>query len=373
MKEFYYNNYPVIKDNDSFDLFQSSYQQFIKDFNNAMIRNGMIKAEVTLPQIDIDNMPKADIQALGNDIGSTSNFPNKFYSEGDLYYTFNDELNSIHPIVLKFSFDYVYVSKLQPNIYQNRGINVGLTIYRKSGDNLIEIIPFTYLSVRFLWVGNTVIQDLITEGLNVVKDNSFINNIPDSILNLSICPRFNYYGTGFVNRYFYPLSDNTNYFYSPIIKFILNRKKDGSIIFTCNNTNPMSGYTIANFYTNAAHTNYANFTYVPSNSNQVETLTPTASTSIFKNSVLEVTDAYNNKELLVFPLEFYSPLEAKVVQNYDLLVASDYRLLPLSFNNGIVKIDIEGIGERDYRVINSKFCQSRFDSTDLVALLVRDE
>ena len=378
MKEFYYNNYPTIKSDRSFDTDQSSYHLFIKDFNAAMLRNGMIKAEGSYTQIDLNNMTSVNIGTYtgATGAGNASYFPKKIYSVGDLYYTFNDELNVQYPIVLKFSFDHVYVSITQFSSYANHGINVGLTIYRKINNSLVEVIPFTYLSIRFM-SNITSYGHAYTEGLGVVKDNSFINNINNSILSLSICPRFTYYGSALsANRYFYPINDSNAgswYFYCPIIKFILNRRSDGSIIFTYNNTYSIAASSSSELYNTANNTSYLKFAYIPSNSNQAEYYNVTSTTSIFKNSIIEVSDIYNNKDLSVFPVEFYSTGEGKIIQNYDLLVVQDYRLLPLSFTNGVVKINIEGIGERSYRVINSKYTLTNIDSTGNIALLVRDE
>lgn len=379
MKEFYYNNYPTIKSDRSFDTDQSSYHLFIKDFNAAMLRNGMIKAEGAYTQIDLNTMTSVNIGTYtgATGAGSSSDYPKKIYSVGDLYYTFNDELNVQYPIVLKFSFDHVYVSTTQFSLYANHGINVGLTIYRKINNSLVEVIPFTYLSIRFMSTVGTSYWNAYTEGLGVVKDNSFINNINNSVLSLSICPRFTYYGSNYsTTRFFYPINDtnaSSSYFYCPIIKFILNRRSDGSIIFTYNNTYSISTSSANNLYSPVNNISYLNFAYIPSNSNQAEYYNPTPGNSIFKNSIIEVSDIYNNKDLSVFPLEFYSTGEGKIIQNYDLLVVQDYRLLPLSFTNGVVKINIEGIGERSYRVINSKFTLTNMDSTGNIALLVRDE
>lgn len=378
MKEFYYNNYPTIKSDRSFDGDQSSYHLFIKDFNAAMLRNGMIKAEGAYTQINLNNMTSVNIGTYtgATGAGSETNYPKKIYRVGDLYYTFNDELNVQYPIILKFSFDHVYVSITQFSSYANHGINVGLTIYRKINDSLVEVIPFTYLSIRFMSVVSPY-GNAYTEGLNIVKDNSFINNINNSILSLSICPRFTYYGSVYsTSRFFYPINDanaSSSYFYCPIIKFILNRRSDGSIIFTYNNTVGVAASVAGGLYSVSTNTQYLNFAYIPSNSNQAEYYNVTSTSSIFKNSIIEVSDIYNNKDLSVFPLEFYSTGQGKIIQNYDLLVAQDYRLLPLSFTNGIVKINIEGIGERSYRVINSKYTLTNIDSTGNIALLVRDE
>ena len=364
---------------------QSSYHLFIKDFHDGLIRNGLIRVDVPgQTSIDVNNMVSVDLKPHYMALAGSPDHT-KFYSEGDLFFTFNDELNNVHPIILKFSFDYVNVYRIAvvvDSIYV--GVNVGVTIYKKVGESLVEIIPFTYVGPRISCtnVGITNITSgtsLTTEMPFTKKDKSFINNV-GNILNISVCPRISYYDVNrsVVNYYGDSIFSNpTYYFYSPLVKFILNRRVDGSVIFKSNSASNISGsnwgYTSGSIQTASAHRKYVNFLYVPSNSTVAEPYIPTSTNSIFKNSVLEVTDNYNNKELMVFPLEFYSLSESKVVQSYDFLVTADYRLLPTAFPSAVVKINIDGIGEQSYRVINSLYCQNLFDSTENIALLVKDE
>lgn len=384
--DIYYNNYPIIKSDMSFMTDQSSYHLFIKDFHDGLIRNGLIRVDVPgQSSIDVNNMVSVDLMphymALTGTIDHT-----KFYSAGDLFFTFNDELNNVHPLIIKFSFDYINVYKTSVEIGKNyTGVNVGVTIYKKVDESLVEIIPFTYVGPRISVTGGsagnlgTPGTSLTTEMPYAKKDKSFINNT-GNILNISVCPRITYYDVNksTANYYGDSIFSNPNYyFYSPLVKFILNRRQDGSIIFKSNSTSNITGSNwgsaAAPIQTATTNKNYVNILYVPSNSTVAESYIPTSANSIFKNSVLEVTDNYNNKELMVFPLEFYSLSESKVVQSYDLLVAADYRLLPTAFPSAIVKISIDGIGEQSYRVINSLYCQNLFDSTENVALLVKDE
>lgn len=383
--DIYYNNYPIIKSDQSFMTDQSSYHLFIKDFHDGLIRNGLIRVDVPgQTSIDVNNMSSVDLMPHYMALTGTPDHT-KFYSVGDLFFTFNDELNNVHPIVIKFSFDYVNVYRVAvaaDKIYA--GVNVGVTIY-KNGADLVEIIPFTYVGPIISVASNTQANlsssgtSLTTEMPYTKKDKSFINNA-GNVLNISVCPRIMYYdiNKSTVNYYNDSIFNNpAYYFYSPLIKFILNRRSDGSVIFKSNSTSNIGGgnwgYTNGAIQTASYHRNYVNFLYVPSNSIVAEPYIPTPTNSIFKNSVLEVTDNYNNKELMVFPLEFYSLSESKVVQSYDFLVAADYRLLPTAFPSAIVKINIDGIGEQSYRVINSLYCQNLFDSTGNIALLVKDE
>ena len=383
--DIYYNNYPIIKSDKSFMTDQSSYHMFIKDFHDGLIRNGLIRVDVPgQTSIDVNNMVSVDLMPHYMALKGIPDHT-KFYSAGDLFFTFNDELNNAHPLIIKFSFDYVNVYRIGvvvDRIYA--GVNVGITVYKKVGESLVEIIPFTYVGPRISCTNTGVATitsgtSLTTEMPFTKKDKSFINNV-GNILNISVCPRISYYDVNRSVANYYGdsiFSNPTYYFYSPLVKFILNRRPDGSIIFKSNSTLNITGnnwgYNTGSIQTATLHKNYVNLLYVPSNSTASESYIPTPSNSIFKNSVLEVTDNYNNKELMVFPLEFYSLSESKVVQSYDLLVATDYRLLPVAFPSAIVKINIEGIGEQSYRVINSLYCQNMFDSTGNVALLVKDE
>ena len=383
--DIYYNNYPIIKSDQSFMTDQSSYHLFIKDFHDGLIRNGLIRVDVPgQASIDVNNMVSVDLMPHYMSLTVVPNHT-KFYSAGDLFFTFNDELNNVHPVIIKFSFDYVNVYRLGvavDRIYA--GVNVGVTIYKKVDESLVEIIPFTYLGPRISVYENSYAvitpgTSLTTETYFTKKDKSFINNT-GNILNISVCPRISYYDKNKSNVNYYGdsiFSNTAQYFYSPLVKFILNRRSDGSIIFKSNSTSNISGTnwgsTSDSIQTATLHKKYVNFLYVPSNSTVAESYVPTSANSIFKNSVLEVNDNYNNKELMVFPLEFYSLSESKVVQSYDFLVAADYRLLPVAFHSAIVKINIDGIGEQSYRVINSLYCQNMFDSTGNVALLVKDE
>lgn len=382
--DIYYNNYPIIKSDQSFMTDQSSYHLFIKDFHDGLIRNGLIRIDVPgQTSIDVNNMVSVDLMPHYMTLTDTPDHT-KFYSAGDLFFTFNDELNNIHPLIIKFSFDYVNVFKdvvAVDKIYA--GVNVGVTVYKKIDESLVEIIPFTYvgpkISIEGSYTNISSGTSSTTEISYAKKDKSFINNA-GNVLNISVCPRIMYYDINTSSAGYYGDSIFSNpgyYFYSPLVKFILNRRSDGSVIFKSNSTSNISGsnwgssaYSIQSA---TAHRNYVNFLYVPSNSTVAEQYIPTSTNSIFKNSVLEVTDNYNNKELMVFPLEFYSLAESKVVQSYDFLVASDYRLLPTAFPSAIVKINIDGIGEQSYRVINSLYCQNLFDSTENIALLVKDE
>lgn len=383
--DIYYNNYPIIKSDQSFMTDQSSYHLFIKDFHDGLIRNGLIRVDVPgQASIDVNNMVSVDLKphymALAGSPDHTG-----FYNAGNLFFTFNDELNNVHPLIIKFSFNYVNVYK-QPVVADKiyAGVNVGVTIYKKVDESLVEIIPFTYVGPRISCSSSNAVNlvsgtSLTTEMPYVKKDKSFINNI-GNVLNISICPRIMYYDINKSTVTYYGdsiFSNPTYYFYSPLVKFILNRRVDGSVIFKSNSASNISGsnwgFNTIPIQLATLHKKYVNFLYVPSNSTIIEQYIPTSTNSIFKNSVLEVTDNYNNKELMVFPLEFYSLSESKVVQSYDFLVASDYRLLPTAFPSAIVKINIEGIGEQSYRVINSLYCQNLFDSTENVALLVKDE
>lgn len=384
--DIYYNNYPIIKSDMSFMTDQSSYHLFIKDFHDGLIRNGLIRVDVPgQTSIDVNNMVSVDLMPHYMALTGAPDHT-KFYSAGDLFFTFNDELNNVHPLIIKFSFNYVGVYKQQVAVSRiYAGVNVGVTVYKKVGESLVEIIPFTYLGPR-ISVPDSNAANLATPGTSLTsempytkKDKSFINNI-GNILNISICPRIMYYDVNRSSVNYYGDSifrSPEHYFYSPLVKFILNRRQDGSIIFKSNSTSNINGtnwgYTTGATQSASNHKKYVNFLYVPSNSIVAESYIPTSANSIFKNSVLEVTDNYNNKELMVFPLEFYSLSESKVVQSYDFLVASDYRLLPTAFPSAIVKINIEGIGEQSYRVINSLYCQNVFDSTENIALLVKDE
>lgn len=384
--DIYYNNYPIIKSDHSFMTDQSSYHLFIKDFHDGLIRNGLIRVDIPgQTSIDVNNMSSVDLMPHYMALTGTPNHT-KFYSDGDLFFTFNDEINNVHPLIIKFSFDYVNVFRsvvVIDRIYA--GVNVGVTIYKKNGEDLVEIIPFTYVGPRISCSSGSSSSpissgtSLTTEMPYTKKDKSFINNT-GNILNISVCPRIMYYDANRSSALYYGNSifDNpTYYFYSPLIKFILNRRSDGSVIFKSNSTSNTDGgnwgYTSSSIQTASYHRNYVNFLYVPSNSTSNESYIPTSTNSIFKNSALELNDNYNNKELMVFPLEFYSLSESKVVQSYDLLVTADYRLLPAAFPSAIVKINIDGIGEQSYRVINSLYCQNLFDSTGNIALLVRDE
>ena len=383
--DIYYNNYPIIKSDKSFMTDQSSYHLFIKDFHDGLIRNGLIRVDVPgQTSIDVNNMVSVDLMPHYMALTGTPDHT-KFYSAGDLFFTFNDELNNVHPLIIKFSFDYVNVYRSAvavDKIYA--GVNVGVTIYKKVGESLVVIIPFTYVGPRISCSASGSLAlppgtSLTTEMPFTKKDKSFINNV-GNILNISICPRIMYYDINRSIVAYYGdsiFSKPDYYFYSPLVKFILNRRVDGSVIFKSNSTLNINGnnwgYNSSPIQFAIYHKNYVNFLYVPSNSTVAEPYIPTPSNSIFKNSVLEVTDNYNNKELMVFPLEFYSLAESKVVQSYDLLVASDYRLLPTAFPSAIVRINIDGIGEQSYRVINSLYCQNMFDSTGNIALLVKDE
>lgn len=384
--DIYYNNYPIIKSDQSFMTDQSSYHLFIKDFHDGLIRNGLIRVDVPgQTSIDVNNMVSVDLMPHYMTLTGVPDHT-KFYSAGDLFFTFNDELNNVHPLIIKFSFDYINLYRASVEVSKiYAAVNVGITVYKKNDESLVEIIPFTYVGPRIsVTSGNT--GNLVTSGTSlttempyVKKDKSFINNI-GNILNISICPRIMYYvaNRSIANHYGDSIFSKPDYyFYSPLVKFILNRRQDGSVIFKSNSTSNISGsnwgYTSGSIQTANLYKNYVNFLYVPSNSTVAEPYIPTSAISIFKNSVLEVTDNYNNKELMVFPLEFYSLSESKVVQSYDFLVAADYRLLPTAFPSAIVKINIDGIGEQSYRVINSLYCQNMFDSTGNIALLVKDE
>ena len=383
--DIYYNNYPIIKSDQSFMTDQSSYHLFIKDFHDGLIRNGLIRVNVPgQASIDVNNMVSVDLMPHYMTLTGVPDHT-KFYGAGNLFFTFNDELNNVHPLIIKFSFDYINLYRAPVEVSRiYAGVNVGVTIYKKADESLVEIIPFTYVGPRISCTSSN--SGIITSGTSLTtetyftkKDKSFINNV-GNILNISVCPRIMYYDVNRSAANYYGDSIFSNpgyYFYSPLVKFILNRRSDGSIIFKSNSTSNIGGTTWSasngSITASSNHRNYVNFLYVPSNSIGAEPYIPTSSNSIFKNSVLEVTDNYNNKELMVFPLEFYSLSESKVVQSYDFLVATDYRLLPVAFPSAIVKINIEGIGEQSYRVINSLYCQNLFDTTGNVALLVKDE
>jgi len=219
----YLNSYPIYKGNVNTDssgaaIDQTSINNTILDFHNAMIRAGFIRTNIT-PQLDIQNIPVFDYR-----VNNTKTYfePIDIFTYSPLIYTFNDELNVRHPLYLKFTFSHKMTtgrnSSAVTSKLNNTVLALSCTISKTSTfDISINLSPFFYYSSASAYYA--IVSD------NKISFSEILND--KNILFMNICPHYS------VREY--NNTPSTEGVMNNLFNMILNRKEDGDVIVLCHN------------------------------------------------------------------------------------------------------------------------------------------
>lgn len=361
MKKIYFNRYPDVYKN--FTLDQSSIFDCVKDFDAAMQDCNLIRVQEN-DQLDVNNIPNIDLSLY-----YTLSAAGIRYTHKPLIYTFNDELNSEHPLYLYFYLCYANICPQGPTAVVNAKVNMFIPLMQleirdannniRSNKKIISIMHYSDNSFNY----NTDYFESIH-----IKNKSAISNIDNKILHVNVCSGLHYkYYNNTRSPSIYG-STLTYYNYNPFMNFILRRYDNGDYLLITTSTffryegitQPGSAYTFDRA------TSYPLTVY-----NQVSDIVMN-NTTFYNDSYVVMSDYYNLKKAYAFPLEYYVPGTDDTLKRDEYLLVCNAKMFPEVLNAEIeIKLD-ENI-TKVYHPLSTNFTNLTFNSTSEITLLVAIE
>lgn len=365
MKHIYFNQYPEV--NKNFVSDQSSCYPFIRDFNEAMIKTGLIRTQDP-NQLDVNNIP--NVSNLYDWFPANMSGHNIRYIHRPLIYTFNDELNATNPLYLYFYFYYATFTPSSADSHITSKVNiflpgVQLEIRDKNGIRT----PKTFIGIVYSADNNfNYITDYVEN--NHIKNKSRISNIDNKLLYLNICPG-TFYRLYNLSTAIMPSQYSSNLTYynmAPIMHFILRRYENGDYLFINGNlsykaemmTQPGTSF----LYTRSV-------AYPTTIYNSTSDIFMSA-TTFYTDSYVAMNDYYNQRKIYAFPLQYYVPNGDGKLKIDDCLLVGNKNVLPETYNANI-NISLDQNITKKYFPLSTNFTNVRFNASDDITLLVRDE
>ena len=351
----YYNEYPELSDNRLYES-QDQLKRVIKQFDNAMITAGLVRAPDT-GQLDTNNILDLDI-LNGLNVNNAANFPavGTFIEYLPLIYCFTDTLQTTSPIYIKIVF---IVARIRTKVAANANgpakypIQIFKRIEVSNGSNGNSTLsnPMSFVTGVLSPNGDSNVNNRVTSLTNHGYRNSIINYQKEKgILHLNICPMYRLVNSAVPEQ----LNWTTN---SPHLIQLL--------VWRVNNT------TIGAFANPSVHTpdisspNVAPFfNYRSGGSNYRDT----THTSVIGNYNAE--SSYVNGKIVTAPLNSFDPIEKMTIRNPSILTGAIADTGSLSGANFNVIINEEPKETYNYYTLCARDSGFNYGGTDRVNLLI---